>query len=199
MVITYAGGYCFKLVAGATAVALNPPRSTSSFKVPKFGADVVLVSRADPDWDGAETAAHGDKEPFVIRSPGSFEVGDVVVEGYASDEYRNTVFTVDLDGMRILVLGALASPKLPQEARQDLDDVEIIFVPVGGDTLNPKDAHELVTSLEPNLIIPYQVGKGDDIGQFLKAEGATGVQPIDKLTLRAKEVAAMEGEVAIFQ
>lgn len=201
MVITHAGGYCFKLSAGETTVAVNPPSAKSAFKVSKFGADVVLISKHDVDWDGVESASrrsdHGEKAPFVISTPGSYEVGDVVVNGYATDNFENTLYTVEMDGVKILLLGALASSKLPQEVREDLDDVEVVFVPLGDGTLDSKAAHELVTSLEPNLIIPYQVGKGDDMKQFLKAEGATDVKPTDKLTFRAKEVQAMDGEVML--
>jgi L-ascorbate metabolism protein UlaG (beta-lactamase superfamily) len=197
MVITHVGGYCFKLVSGETTVAVNPPSPKSSFKVSKFGADVVLISKSDPDWDGAETTTHGEKAAFVVRTPGSYEVGDVVVNGYATDEFENVLYTIEMDGMKVLVLGALATAKLPQDVREDLDDVEIVFVPVGDGTLDSKAAHELVTSLEPNLVIPYQVGRGDDLKQFLKAEGATDVKPVDKLTFRAKEVEAMDGEVAL--
>lgn len=197
MIISYAGGYCFKLSSGDTTVAINPPSQKSAFKVSKFGADIALISMADQDWDGAETATHGDKEPFVIRGPGAYEVGSVVVNGYASDDHRNTIYALEFDGMHVLILGALKG-KIPQEVRADLNDVNILMVPVGADTLDPKDAHEITVSLEPNLIIPYQVGKGDDLKAFLKAEGATGIKATDKLTLRAKEVAALDGEVAIF-
>lgn len=200
MVITRAGGYCFKLSAGATTVAVNPPSSKSAFKVAKFGADIVLISKPDdPDWNGAETAAHGDKEPFIVQGPGAYEIGDVVVEGYATDDNKNTLYTVMMDGMTVLVLGAITSAKLPPEAREALDDVEVIIVPVGEGTLDAKEAHELVTALEPNLVIPFQVGKGDNLKQFLKAEGATDVKPVDKLTFRTKEVEAMDGEVMLLE
>src|SRR3989344_5261790 len=132
MIITHAGGYCFKLVAGATTIAVNPPKAESAFKVPKFGSDVVLISTADPDWDGVETATHGEKEPFVVRGPGAYEIGEVVVDGYATDGFANTLYALEFDGMHVLILGALASSKLPQEVREELDDVDIVFVPVGG-------------------------------------------------------------------
>ncbi len=109
------------------------------------------------------------------------------------------LYTVDMDGIKVLVLGALVSAKLPAEVREDLDDVDIVLVPVGEGVLDPKGAHELVTSLEPNLVIPYQVGKGDDLKQFLKAEGAADAKAVDKITLRAKEVEALDGEVALLQ
>ncbi|MEK7613756.1 MAG: MBL fold metallo-hydrolase [Patescibacteria group bacterium] len=207
MVISYIGGHCFKLSSGDTTIAINPPRSTSEFKVSKFGADVVLISAADPEWDGEETASHGGKEPFVIRGPGAYEVGDVVVTGYASEgalgketsEFGNTVYVVEFDGMKVLLLGALSSTKLSPELRADLDEINIVFVPVGGKTLDPKGAHELVVSLEPNVIIPYAVDGDADIKSFVKTAGAHEVKPVDKLTLRAKEVALMSGEVVLLK
>ena len=45
MVITYAGGNCFKLSAGDVTLALNPPSARSQVKVSKFGADVILAGR----------------------------------------------------------------------------------------------------------------------------------------------------------
>ena len=205
MIITSVGEHGFKLSAGDTTIAVNPPSSSSKQKVAKFGADVVLISANHPDWDGEETAAHGGKEPFVIRGPGAYEVGDVVVTGYASEgalgketsEYGNTIYRVEFDGMRLLILGALSSAKLPQEAKSEIDSVDIVFVPVGGAALDPKAAHDLVVSLEPKLIIPYAVGGDADLKAFMKTAGVADVKAVEKLTLRVKEVSAMAGNVAI--
>ena len=207
MVITYAGGYCFKLTSGDTTIAVNPPSGASFFKVSKFGADVVLVATHHPDWSGVETASHGGKEPFVIRGPGAYEVGDVTATGYASEgalggetnEYANTIYNVLFDGMDILFLGALSTGKLSHEVRSNLDEVDIVFVPVGGKTLDPKTAHDLVVSLEPKLIVPYAVGARDELKLFLKTAGAPDSKPVDKLTLRSKDIALMSGEIALIE
>jgi L-ascorbate metabolism protein UlaG (beta-lactamase superfamily) len=208
MVIQHAGGYGFKISAGATTVAVNPPSPRSKkFKVSKFGADIVLVSVPETDWNGVETATHGEKEPFVISGPGAYEVGDVRVTGYATpanygevmSEVGNTVYIVEMDGIRVLVLGAISTPKMPPEVRSELDDIGIILVPVGDGTLSPKEAHELVTGIEPKAVIPYAVGKEDEVKAFLKAEGETGVKASDKFTVRAKELAAMDGDVVLLQ
>ena len=207
MVITYVGGHCFKISAGDTTIAVNPPATKSSFKVSKFGADVVLIPTEHPDWNGDETASHGSKESFVVRGPGAYEVGDVVVTGYASEgsvgketsDNGNTVYAVQFDGMKLLLLGALSGGKLSPEALSDITDVDIVFVPVGGETLDPKKAHELVVKLEAKLIIPYAVGKDADLKEFIETEGAKGLKPVEKLTLRAKEVATMTGDIALLK
>lgn len=207
MVITYVGGHCFKLSAGSTTIAVNPPRGGSKHKVSKFGSDIVLISIIHEDWDGEETASHGDKEPFVIRGPGAYEIGDVVVTGYASpsalqketQEYGNTIYALQFDGMKVLLLGALSNAKLPQEVRADLIDVDIVFIPLGEDTLDSKGAHDLVVALEAKLVIPYAVDGKADLASFLKTAGAGDIQPVEKLTLRSKELSTMSGEIALLK
>ncbi|MBI3573771.1 MBL fold metallo-hydrolase [Candidatus Kaiserbacteria bacterium] len=210
MVIQRAGGFCFKISAGATTIALNPPSSRSKHKVSKFGSDIVLVSIPETDWNGVETATHSGKEPFVVSGAGAYEVGDVRISGYSTpasygdvmSDVGNTIYIIEMDGIRILALGAISSPKLPPEVRSEIDDIGIVLVPVGGGTLGPKEAHELVTGIEPKVIIPYGVGlpgqgKEDDLRAFLKAEGETGVKSQEKFTVRAKELAAMGGDVIL--
>jgi L-ascorbate metabolism protein UlaG (beta-lactamase superfamily) len=209
MIIQKVGGHCFKLSAGPTTVALNPPDAKSKLKINKFGSDLVLVSLRNPDWDGAETATHGDKEPHIINGPGAYEVGDITISGFGTPsaygktehEVGNTVYVFQMDGIRVLALGALATAKLPADLRAELDNIGIVLVPVGEGVLDPKVAHELMVSIEPKIIIPYGVGPDGDaaVKAFLKAEGETDVKPEEKLTVRAKEVAAMDGAVVLLQ
>lgn len=205
MVIQRVGEYCFKLSAGPVTVAINPPAPKSKLKVNKFGADVVLVPLRHPDFDGAETASLGDKQPFVVHGPGAYEVGQITVSGFGTpvaygeaSEFGNTVYVFDMDSIKVLALGALASTKLPQDLRAEVDDIGIVFVPVGDGTLDPKAAHELMVTLEPKIIIPYGVGADGEkaVQAFCKAEGETPKKE-EKLTVRAKEVAAMDGVVVL--
>ncbi|MBV9349306.1 MAG: MBL fold metallo-hydrolase, partial [Patescibacteria group bacterium] len=193
--------------SGETIVALNPPSAKSHHKVSKFGSGIVIVSLPHPDWNGIDTATHGEKEPFAVTGPGAYEIGDVLVTGFGTpsayddvvSDVGNTIYIVEMDGMRVLALGALSSPKLPQDVRSDIDDIGIVLVPVGGGTLGPKEAHELVTGIEPKVIIPYAVGKEEDVKAFLKAEGESGIKAADKFTVRAKELAGMDGEVILLE
>jgi hypothetical protein len=205
MVIQKVGGYCFKLSAGAVTVAVNPPGSRSKHKVAKFGSDIVLSSVPDDDWNGFDTASHGGKEPFIVSGPGAYEVGDITITGYATSasygdvmsDVGNTVYVIHMDGIRVLVLGALSAAKLPAEVRSELDTIGIVLVPVGGGTLDPKAAHELVTSIEPKAVIPYAVDDEKALVAFLKAEGETGLKPVEKFTVRTKELMGMGGDVVL--
>src|SRR5882762_823370 len=113
MVISYLGGECFKISQGDLTLAFNPPSKDSSLKTSKFGADIALVSLNHEDFNGAENAAFGERQPFVISGPGEYEVKGVAVRGFGSEsDYGgqkgiNTIYSVSLEGMNLCFLGAL--------------------------------------------------------------------------------------------
>src|SRR3989338_9056611 len=85
MVITYLGGECFKVTQGDLTIALNPPSKDSSLKVSKFGSDIALVSLNHEDFNGTDTVAFGEREPFVINGPGEYEIKGIAVRGFPSE------------------------------------------------------------------------------------------------------------------
>ncbi len=208
MVITYQGGECFKVSFGDTTLAFNPIAKESKLKSAKFGSDIVLSTLADPDMNGVENASFGDRAPFVVNGPGEYEVKDIVVKGFASEsnykreKRRNTVYFVSLEGMNLCFLGALSTPDLPQEAKQALEDVDILFVPIGGNgVLEPGEAYKLAVKLEPRVIIPTHYGEIEGkeakaLKAFLKESGAKG-EPQEKLTLKKKDLEGKEGEIVV--
>lgn len=207
MVISYHGGECFKVSFGDTTLAFNPISKDSKLKPAKFGSDIVLVSLNHPDMNGADMATFGERQPFVVSGPGEYEVKEITIKGFASQsryggkEGLNTVYFVSLEGMNLCFLGALGAADLPQEAKQELDDVDILFVPVGGEgVLDASAAYKLAVKLEPHIIVPMhygEMGTKDALKQFLKQAGAEGVKPEDKLTLKKKDLEGKEAEVVV--
>ncbi len=207
MVITHHGGACFKIAFGDTSIVVNPPAKGSQFGAWRGGADIALVSLNHDDWNGAEQVSESKgKAPFIALGPGEYEVDGVSIQGFASPskydqkegggEYRNTIYMLELEGMQLCFLGAASSSKLSADARAALDEVDILFVPVGAGTLSPADAHELAVSLEPYVIVPAPLEKGA-LEKFLKEEGQSP-KPVDKLTVKKKDLEGKEGEVVVF-
>jgi len=207
MVITYHGGEFFKVVFGDTTLAFNPIAKDSSWKTAKFGADIALVSLNHSDMNGVDRVAHGEKEPFVITGPGEYETKGVFIKGfgvptvYGGVDTINTIYTVELEGMHIVFLGALGERKISPEVKGALPDIDILFTPIGGgDVLSASDAHELSVELETKIVIPMHYGDNvedkDALKTFLKAEGGNG-KPIDKLTLKKKDLEGKEGEIMV--
>ncbi len=202
MVITYHGGQCFKVSRGDLTVALNPPSKDSKFKIPKFGADIALTSLHHPDFDGFDTASLGERQPFAIEGPGEYDVKGVAVRGWASeakyDGVRlNTIYSILLENTALCFLGALGSAELPKNAKSDLDGIDILFVPIGGNgLLDYSGAYKLAVQLEPKVIIPMHYTE-DSLRHFLKEAGAEGTKPVDRLTIKKKDLEGKEAEIVV--
>lgn len=209
MIITYLGGEFIKVQFGDTVLAFNPPSKESKLKASRFGADIALVSISHPDFNGVDTVTHGERQPFVVSGPGEYEIKDVAVRGFPTEttiegeKKVNTVYTVDLEGMKLCFLGALASPELPPDLKEELDSVDILFVPIGGEgVLGASAANKLAVTVEPHLVIPIHFeGLGDKgaLKQFLKEAGEENITPQDKLTLKKKDLEGKEGEVVVLR
>ena len=203
MILTYHSGACIRAQAGDTTLVFGPvSRQSKDFKPTNFGADIALISLNHPDMNGAEEAGRGDKQPFVISGPGEYEVKNVAAFGFASGSkwggklFTNTIYSVSFDGMILMYLGALGDADLPPEVLE-MDSPDILVLPVGGNgALSPSEAQKLAVKLEAKVIIPILY---DDktLKQFLKEAGEEDVKPIDKLTVKPRDVAGKEGEVVV--
>lgn len=203
MVISYAGGECFKVSQGDLTLSFNPPNKGSSLAAAKFGADIALVSLDHADFNGVQNAAFGERSPFVIEGPGEYEVKGVVVRGfggateYAGQQTINTIYSVALEGMNLCFLGALGSGELPAAAKQELDNIDVLFVPVGGEgVLGHAAAYKLAVQLEPKVVIPMHYD-AMSLKAFLKEAGAEGTKPEEKLTIKRKDLEGKEAEVVV--
>jgi len=198
MIITHHGGQCFKVSFGDTTLLFDPPHKDSKLSPVRFGADVTLVSKLHPDFNGPKDGS------FVINGPGAYEKKGVAIRGYLTKsehggpEGLNTMYVVELEGMTIVFLGALSDATIPADAREALDEIDILFVPIGGGgVLDADAAHKLSTKLEASIIIPMHyegMGDKDALKAFTK-EGAE--KPTEKLTVKKKDLADKKGDIMI--
>jgi len=94
-------------------------------------------------------------------------------------------------------LGAISDPEIDPKILGELGDIDILFVPIGGgDVLEVPQAAKLANKLEAKLVIPMQYDAAA-LKTFLKEESKEGLKPVDKLTVKRKDVSAMEGEVVV--
>ncbi len=207
MIITYHGMDFFKVSFGDTVIAVNPIFKDSEIKGARFGSDITLVSLNSPEHNGADVTSRGDKESFLIKGPGEYEVSGVFIKGflsksnYGGKEFINTIYTVSLEGMSLCFMGALGDSQLSPEAKEGIDGVDMLFVPIGGDgVLDAASAHKLAVQFEPKLIIPSHFGEGDKaLKLFLKESGSESVKAIDKLTIKRKDIEGKEGDVVVLE
>lgn len=214
MILTYHDGFCVRASAGDTTVVFGPvSKASKHFKPINFSADVVFTSLNHGDMNGWEdvrrprlesTAPNGaGKQPFVIQGPGEYEIKDIAAFGFGSashyggQERINTIYSVAFDGLTVAYLGALSGTDLPKELLE-MDEPDILIVPLATDTLTPAEAQKVAVQLEAKLVIPIAY---DDktLKQFLKEAGAEDVKPEEKLTLKKKDVAGKENEIVLLK
>lgn len=215
MNVIWHGFSCFKIQEqgqGKEVTVVTDPFSPEDGKKLSraLTADVVTVSH-DHERHNNVMAVGG--EPFVIDGPGEFEVKDVFVTGVPTyhdmvdgkEKGTSTMYYITVGDVHIVHLGDLKHP-LEEKHMEEFHNIDILFVPVGGgDVLNAKQAAEVVSQLEPRIIIPmhYKTGgfgaKFDGVEPFLKAMGMTKPEVLPKLKLSSKELPQEETKIILLE
>lgn len=198
MEIVWYGHACFRLTERSLASVVTDPYDSAVTGYPplKLKADIVTVSHNSPSHNHV-SAVNG--KSLVINGPGEFEIGGVFITGIQTNghtkatenQVRNTLFLIDYNGITVLHLGDM--DRIPTQTEvETLGPVHIALIPVGGGpgSLNASKAAEVVSLLEPNIVIPmhYQTPGTtvplDPLEKFLKEMGQVEVerQPSLKVT-----------------
>lgn len=178
MDIIYLGHSSFKLSGKDASVVTDPfdPKMVG-LTYPQISADIVTVSHEHGDHDKIESVTDVHK---VIKGPGEYEIRGISIIGYPSfhdnkegkERGKNTIFIYEIDGIRLAHLGDLGH-KLTESLVNQLGDVDVLMVPVGGEyTIDFEVAVEVVRQIEPKIIIPmhYKI-KGMNEEMFGKLTG----------------------------
>ncbi|MDZ7586373.1 MAG: MBL fold metallo-hydrolase [Patescibacteria group bacterium] len=94
-----------------------------------------------------ETKIESDSEPIIINGPGEYEVKGVLIAGFKGDE-KNTIYTYDLDGIRVAFLGEVKQ-KLTTKQLDWLDGVDVLLVSAEGADLVKQIGPSWAVSSEP--------------------------------------------------
>ncbi|MFZ1399145.1 MAG: MBL fold metallo-hydrolase [Candidatus Promineifilaceae bacterium] len=191
MEITWYGLSCFRLNERKhAAVVTDPYNGHLGLPALKLKADVVTISHDAPGHNYA-TAVSGMQHS--LNGPGEYEIGNVFITGIVTKSTaranNNVIFLFDYDGLKIAHLGDL--DKVPSQTEiEALEEVNVLLLPVGGgNSLNAAQASELVSMLEPNIVVPmhYKLPglnlELDDLDRFLKEMGVTDPTEEDSLKI----------------
>ena len=198
MEIVWYGLSCFRMSErGLATVVTDPYEPSTGLPALKLKADIVTISHDAPGHnytDAVKGASH------VIEGAGEFEIGGVFITGVQTDggasgrkkgekPVKNTLYVFDYDGITVAHLGDLK--QVPTQAEiEALGTVNVVLVPVGGGgSLNAAKAAEMVSLLEPNLVIPMHYATPDSkisletLNKFLKEMGLSKqeAQPLLKV------------------
>jgi L-ascorbate metabolism protein UlaG (beta-lactamase superfamily) len=160
MEIICLGHSSFRIKGKKTTLVTDPYDEKVGFKFPRgVAADIVTVSHDHHDHNQAQLVKDVKK---AITGPGEYEIGGTSIIGIASfhDDQKgslrgpNTIYVIEMDGMRLVHLGDLGHTIKTRRA-ETIGEVDILMIPVGGEyTIGPKQAVEVVAILEPKVILP---------------------------------------------
>jgi len=190
MEITWYGHSCFRLTERLMATVVTDPYDNANigYEALKLKADIVTVSH---DAAGHNNTKAVKGTSHVITGPGEYEIGGVFITAIQTnghdkkdnDGLRNTLYVFDYDGLTIAHLGDLK--RVPTQTEVEaLGAVNVALVPVGGGGgLNAAKAAEVISLLEPNIVIPMHFATKDtklnldSLDKFLKEMGLSASPP----------------------
>lgn len=187
MDILWYGHSCFRITErGSATVVTDPLGEKLGYEVPRLKADVVTISHDAPGHNNLDAVKGCD---HVITGPGEYEIGGVFIIGVATynreqDQPRhNVVYLFDYDSLKVAHLGDL--DHVPNQSMIDaLGPIDIALIPVGGGSaLSSSQAAEVVSLLEPSIVVPMHfqtdVSRGielDPVDRFLKEMGINAIE-----------------------
>jgi len=187
MVINWYGEGSFKIQSGNVALLSDPFESSVGLTAPRFKADIVLKTGPFGPY-----VSEKESEGRNIIGPGEYEVKGVDITGLPAG--KGAAYTVRTEDMKLGFLGELVEATLSPEAMEILRNVDVLFVPAGGEPqAAPEDMAKLVKKLEPKIVWPcfYKIPglKRDakDVKEFEKALGLKAEEQ-DKLTIKVKDI-----------
>ena len=157
----YGHGFVYLTSSVGIRAAIDPFGTSSvHYKFPEhLVADIVLVTHEADDHCAADQIFGN---PLIFRSVmavGLNRANGIPFYGVALQKDpsgqggANTAFTISFDGVKFCYLGQVNMPLLAQEKEQ-LGHADVVFLPVGLETLSVGDFNQIVQDLGAKVVIP---------------------------------------------
>jgi L-ascorbate metabolism protein UlaG (beta-lactamase superfamily) len=198
MELTWLGHSCFRLRGKDVTLVTDPPSPSTGYSLGRINADIVTISHDHPGHNYIQATAG--KEPYIVRGPGEYEIRNVLITGlqtYHDNERgarlgRNTVYLFHMDDLLICHLGDLGHILNARE-QEEINGCDVLLLPVGGgNALDAKRAVEVVSQVEPQVIVPMHYATPalkpssatlDPVEKFCHEMGVEVAEPLPKLAL----------------
>jgi L-ascorbate metabolism protein UlaG (beta-lactamase superfamily) len=187
MEIYWLGHSCFRLRGRDAVVLTDPCPPTTGYKIGRVPANIVTISHDAPE-SSYRQAVTGDAK--FITGPGEYEISSVMIAGVRtrgakSERKRNVAYVMEIDDVKVCHLGDIDHVPAGDDVER-LSNADILLLPVGGgSTIDSAAAAEIVSMLEPSIVIPMKyrteasTGELEPVDRFLKEMGVENheVQP----------------------
>ena len=209
MEIFWYGLACFRFKSRQLTIVADPYAPEVGLVMPSVRAQVVTVSHDVPGHNYVKAVKGVD---HVFNGPGEYEVNAVFITGVATYHHgepgkreRNTAFLYEFNDISIGHLGDLGET-LDRKQIEAFNSPDILIIPVGGgDILDASKAVEVITELEPRIVIPMHFAqpglklKLDPLEKFLKEMGVGDVETLSSLKVRKSDLANDETRIVLLE
>ena len=172
MKVTWFGQAAFLLESAAGSVALDPFDMAGGFagrsgmvfdypQLPRLRPDLVLISHEHFDHNGLSALQAPEKVIRMTAGRFATPVGEVLAIAGEHDDVAgtrrgpNTIFRLELEGLRIAHFGDFGQRDLRPEQQEQLGELDLVFLPVGaGPTIGPQQAHDIARRLRARYVVP---------------------------------------------
>ena len=183
MEIAWHGYSCFRLTErNSASIVTDPFNKSIGLASPRLKADVVTISHDAPGHSNSDNV----KGARTITGPGEYEIGGAFITGVNTSSNKqegdsetspNIAYVIDYESATVCHLGDMNA--IPSQTQiEALGTVDVLLVPVGGGKgLNAAQAAEIISLIEPSIVIPmhYRIGKVkvklDSLSRFLNEMG----------------------------
>ena len=215
MQIQYFGLSSFKITSKEAVAITDPFHKDSGLTPPRGAADILILAQKNKALYSSTSGISGG--PFLISDPGEYDIKGVTVTGIPlkqEDKYVS-IFLIESEDIRILNLSHIKEFNLKEEELEELGDIDILILPVGGNTvLSAAAASKVVNQVEPRIVIPShfkmsrEAGSGsagnglildlDAVDKFIKEMGGKK-EDMDKLSIKKKDLMQEGTKVVVLE
>lgn len=216
MQLIWHGQACFEIFTSPqkgtqTSICIDPFGEELGLRLPHISVDILLITHAHFDHNNKKLVK-GD--PFIIEGPGEYELKGVFIRGISSwhdasegsQRGGNTIYTIEAEEMRLCHLGDLGQRELTERQLEEIGEVDILIIPVGGVyTINGSEAPKIISQIEPRLVIPMHYAlpklkvKLEGPEKFLKAMGIKNTEPLPRLNIKKKDLPEEESRIILLK
>ncbi len=205
MQIQYFGLSSLKITTKTATVITDPFHKDSGLTPPRGAADVLILAEKNKALYSAVSGISGDH--FDIIDPGEYDVKGVTVTGIPlkQEDRHVTAFLIESEDIRILNLTHIKEFNLKEDEVEELGDIDILILPVGGNTvMSASVAAKVVNEVEPKIVIPSHykmpglIIDVDPLDKFIKEMGGKK-EEMEKLTVKKKDLIEDGAKVVILE
>jgi len=164
-------------------ILIDPPKDNFSKLIQKENPQVIIFTLPLENLNLNET-----KGLFLIQEPGEYEVKGVFVNLIFVKE-KSFFAKIISENIKVCHLNSFDQKELPEDVIETLGGIDVLIISL--EKLEPKEASNIVSQLEPKIAIPVGYLEKDEttLKEFLKQRGIKKeVEKIDKFKIKANQL-----------